>query len=147
MASPHLELPLVYVPFEFHGPFPFSFSPMSPAQLLRTLPRIFGERFRHPPSTPTKAVMSNGTLRVRRTYASLDTRACISSLLVRKTPKQCKARWYEWFPPSKRPSGQRCVLSLTQSLFLSPKPARRRKMKNYSTSPSLCLCSGVQLLP
>jgi hypothetical protein len=38
--------------------------------------------------------------RVRRTYASLDTRACISSLLVRKTPKQCKARWYEWLDPS-----------------------------------------------
>jgi hypothetical protein len=51
-----------------------------------------------------------------------------------------------WIPPSKRPSGQ-SVLSLTQSLFLSLKPASRRKMKNYSTSPSLCLCSGVQLLP
>jgi hypothetical protein len=38
--------------------------------------------------------------RVRRTYASLDTRARISSLLVRKTPKQCKARWYEWLDPS-----------------------------------------------
>lgn len=24
----------------------------------------------------------------------------ISSLLVRKTPKQCKARWYEWLDPS-----------------------------------------------
>ncbi|KAH9999036.1 pre-mRNA splicing factor component-domain-containing protein [Russula vinacea] len=35
--------------------------------------------------------------------------ARISSLLVRKTPKQCKARWYEWWiPPSKRPNGQRC---------------------------------------
>ena len=38
--------------------------------------------------------------RVRCTYASLDTRARISSLLVRKTPKQCKARWYEWLDPS-----------------------------------------------
>ena len=27
-------------------------------------------------------------------------RARISSLLVRKTPKQCKARWYEWLDPS-----------------------------------------------
>ena len=26
--------------------------------------------------------------------------ARISSLLVRKTPKQCKARWYEWLDPS-----------------------------------------------
>jgi hypothetical protein len=24
----------------------------------------------------------------------------ISSLLVRKTPKQCKARWYEWLDPN-----------------------------------------------
>ncbi|KIK92662.1 hypothetical protein PAXRUDRAFT_26637 [Paxillus rubicundulus Ve08.2h10] len=29
-------------------------------------------------------------------------RARISSLLVRKTPKQCKARWYEWLDPSIR---------------------------------------------
>jgi len=28
--------------------------------------------------------------------------ARISSLLVRKTPKQCKARWYEWLDPSIR---------------------------------------------
>ncbi|KAG1899891.1 pre-mRNA splicing factor component-domain-containing protein [Suillus fuscotomentosus] len=27
-------------------------------------------------------------------------RTSISSLLVRKTPKQCKARWYEWLDPS-----------------------------------------------
>ena len=26
--------------------------------------------------------------------------ARISSLLVRKSPKQCKARWYEWLDPS-----------------------------------------------
>jgi len=26
--------------------------------------------------------------------------ARISSLLVRKTPRQCKARWYEWLDPS-----------------------------------------------
>jgi pre-mRNA-splicing factor CDC5/CEF1 len=26
--------------------------------------------------------------------------ARISSLLVRKTPSQCKARWYEWLDPS-----------------------------------------------
>ena len=26
--------------------------------------------------------------------------ARISSLLVRKTPKQCKARWFEWLDPS-----------------------------------------------
>ena len=28
--------------------------------------------------------------------------ARISSLLVRKTPKQCKARWYEWLDPSSK---------------------------------------------
>lgn len=28
--------------------------------------------------------------------------ARISSLLTRKTPKQCKARWYEWLDPSIR---------------------------------------------
>ena len=39
--------------------------------------------------------------RVSSTHASLlNTRARISSLLVRKTPKQCKARWYEWLDPS-----------------------------------------------
>lgn len=26
--------------------------------------------------------------------------ARISSLLIRKTPKQCKARWFEWLDPS-----------------------------------------------
>ena len=26
--------------------------------------------------------------------------ARISSLLIRKTPKQCKARWYEWLEPT-----------------------------------------------
>jgi pre-mRNA-splicing factor CDC5/CEF1 len=31
---------------------------------------------------------------------SMNQWARISSLLVRKTPKQCKARWYEWLDPS-----------------------------------------------
>jgi pre-mRNA-splicing factor CDC5/CEF1 len=35
-----------------------------------------------------------------RTLRSRPFRARISSLLVRKTPKQCKARWYEWLDPS-----------------------------------------------
>jgi hypothetical protein len=86
--------------------------------------------------------------RVRRTYASLDTRACISSLLVRKTPKQCKARWYEWLDPSIKKTEWSKVRPFPESVaILVAKPARRRKMKNYSTSPSLCLRSGIQLLP
>lgn len=36
--------------------------------------------------------------------------ARISSLLVRKTPKQCKARWYEWLDPS--------IKKVIDSLFL-----------------------------
>jgi hypothetical protein len=40
--------------------------------------------------------------------------ARISSLLVRKTPKQCKARWYEWIDPS--------IKKVARS-FLSPRSA------------------------
>ena len=38
--------------------------------------------------------------------------ARISSLLVRKSAKQCKARWYEWLDPSikkVRSNSQRCL--------------------------------------
>ena len=44
------------------------------------------------------SVASSGTLAC--VVLILDSRARISSLLVRKTPKQCKARWYEWLDPS-----------------------------------------------
>jgi pre-mRNA-splicing factor CDC5/CEF1 len=44
------------------------------------------------------SVASNGTRAC--VVLILGTRARISSLLVRKTPKQCKARWYEWLDPS-----------------------------------------------
>jgi len=55
---------------------------------------------------------------------TLDLRARISSLLVRKTPKQCKARWYEWLDPSIKKtewSKVRAILSPTRSLFSSLK--------------------------
>ena len=36
----------------------------------------------------------------------------ISSLLVRKSAKQCKARWYEWLDPAiKKTGGCRCALA------------------------------------
>lgn len=41
-----------------------------------------------------------GCLAISVAKSSLHNRARISSLLVRKTPKQCKARWYEWLDPS-----------------------------------------------
>ncbi|KAJ7687575.1 pre-mRNA splicing factor component-domain-containing protein [Mycena olivaceomarginata] len=49
--------------------------------------------------------------------------ARISSLLVRKTPKQCKARWYEWLDPS------------------------IKKTECSSTSQSSCPPNGVPLPP
>src|SRR5271169_1782182 len=52
---------------------------------------------------------------VVKTFCSC--RARISSLLVRKTPKQCKARWYEWLDPSiKKTEWSKVYLS---SLFFS----------------------------
>jgi pre-mRNA-splicing factor CDC5/CEF1 len=38
--------------------------------------------------------------------------ARISSLLVRKTPKQCKARWYEWLDPSIKKVNNEIILFL-----------------------------------
>jgi pre-mRNA-splicing factor CDC5/CEF1 len=35
--------------------------------------------------------------------------ARISSLLVRKSPKQCKARWFEWLDPSIKKVNTSCV--------------------------------------
>jgi len=47
----------------------------------------------------------------RITRSKLNGRARISSLLVRKTPKQCKARWYEWLDPSIKKTEWSKVLS------------------------------------
>ena len=44
-------------------------------------------------------------------------RARISSLLVRKTPKQCKARWYEWLDPSiKKTEWSKVFISISATL-------------------------------
>jgi pre-mRNA-splicing factor CDC5/CEF1 len=44
--------------------------------------------------------------------------ARISSLLVRKTPKQCKARWYEWLDPSiKKVSSRTPIFYLNLNIF------------------------------
>lgn len=45
--------------------------------------------------------------------------ARISSLLVRKSAKQCKARWYEWLDPSiKKVSCIHCLFLFVQFLNL-----------------------------
>ena len=76
----------------------FPFSPCFFLKVLRT-PRT---RFSRLPSQSMAKI--NGTLLFPLYTSSSDTtslkRARISSLLVRKTPKQCKARWYEWLDPS-----------------------------------------------
>ena len=41
--------------------------------------------------------------------------ARISSLLVRKTPKQCKARWYEWLDPSIRKVNRVCLTIVVET--------------------------------
>ncbi len=53
-------------------------------------------------------------------YPSLTStpRARISSLLVRKTPKQCKARWYEWLDPSIKKTEWSKVRDLLPSIDL-----------------------------
>ena len=73
-------------------------------------------------------------------------RARISSLLVRKTPKQCKARWYEWLDPSiKKTEWSKVSLSSLFFVFLCPfflqshHPSSclsRPKMKNCFIWPS-----------
>ena len=75
-------------------------------------------------------------------------RARISSLLVRKTPKQCKARWYEWLDPSiKKTEWSKVFLyalffSWSYLTFLD----RRRKTLSFgqvnanSVSNNRCLC-------
>lgn len=49
------------------------------------------------PTTPSASIPSKSTTVMK--YGK-NQWARISSLLVRKTPKQCKARWYEWLDPS-----------------------------------------------
>jgi len=49
-------------------------------------------------------------------------RARISSLLVRKTPKQCKARWYEWLDPSIKKTEWSKVRLFSLHLFLTSQP-------------------------
>ena len=60
--------------------------------------------------------------------------ARISSLLVRKTPKQCKARWYEWLDPSiKKTEWSKVSLHFYNRLrnINIMKILFRLKMKNY----------------
>jgi pre-mRNA-splicing factor CDC5/CEF1 len=58
--------------------------------------------------------------RVRRRSNSFFRRARISSLLVRKTPKQCKARWYEWLDPSIKKTEWSKVLYIAVFFFFMP---------------------------
>ena len=64
--------------------------------------------------------------------------ARISSLLVRKTPKQCKARWYEWLDPSiKKVHTSTIINTKTRSLTLfNRQNGQKKKMRNYCTLPS-----------
>jgi hypothetical protein len=69
------------------------------------LMRIRTRRMRSSRLPSQSMAKTNGQPRLMRhypyaSYLCLYTRARISSLLVRKTPKQCKARWYEWLDPS-----------------------------------------------
>lgn len=67
--------------------------------------------------------------------------ARISSLLVRKTPKQCKARWYEWLDPSikKTEWSKVCSFALltgsipVSSILLKTTIVGRLKTKSSST--------------
>ena len=68
------------------------------------------------------SVASNGTL--TRVVFIYDTRARISSLLVRKTPKQCKARWYEWLDPSIKKTEWSKVRALPDSVAILVAEAR-----------------------
>lgn len=44
--------------------------------------------------------------------------ARISSLLVRKSAKQCKARWYEWLDPSIKKVNNKLFFSLINKKIL-----------------------------
>lgn len=62
--------------------------------------------------------------------------ARISSLLVRKTPKQCKARWFEWLDPSiKKVKIKKTIINDTflykYTRIIIRRNGQRKKMKNY----------------
>lgn len=62
--------------------------------------------------------------------------ARISSLLVRKTPKQCKARWFEWLDPSiKKVKSKKIIINDTflykYTRIITRRNGQRKKMKNY----------------
>ena len=56
-----------------------------------------------------------------------DSRARISSLLVRKTPKQCKARWYEWLDPSIKKTEWSKVRAIPDSFAILVTDARSQE--------------------
>ena len=74
-------------------------------------------------------------------------RARISSLLVRKTPKQCKARWYEWLDPSIKKTEWSKVFNRRFHSHNDPYDIPRPKMRSFCTSQSSCRHSGVQSHP
>jgi len=59
--------------------------------------------------------------------------ARISSLLVRKSAKQCKARWYEWLDPSIKKVTDYSPLSLTclSSIGRLASPLGRRSVTDF----------------
>ena len=59
--------------------------------------------------------------------------ARISSLLVRKSAKQCKARWYEWLDPSIKKVTDYSPLSLTclSSIGRLASPLDRRSVTDF----------------
>lgn len=62
--------------------------------------------------------------------------ARISSLLVRKTPKQCKARWFEWLDPSiKKVKSKKIIINdaflYKYTRIITRRNGQRKKMKNY----------------
>src|SRR4051794_26223044 len=68
--------------------------------------------------------------------------ARISSLLVRKSAKQCKARWYEWLDPSiKKVHCFKIVISSQISIRLN---GAERKKKSYYTWQKSCQTNGKQ---
>lgn len=52
------------------------------------------------PTSPSVAGVQDEILKAAVMKYGLNQWARISSLLVRKSAKQCKARWYEWLDPS-----------------------------------------------
>ena len=69
--------------------------------------------------------------------------ARVSSLLARKTPKQCKARWYEWLDPSIKKTEWSKVRPLVERGGFNVHFPFRRKTKSSSTSPNSCPPNGA----